>query len=258
MLEVSSQRTSDARIGAEIAGLISVLGREDFPKRLFAAAQRIARCQTVTSFCFDRSRAPRLLMAENTGDLPTARRVAAKYIAEYWRYDPASHVSLGGESNSHCKAVVISANDIAPTSYRTDCYTAVDLDARMTIIGRTNEGVLRINFYRGRDSGGYDDGLAAMAAAGEMLIALLARHDTWSESARPARDISYIDRLRHVRPDLPKRELQVCALIALGLSSEGIALELGLSINTVLTLRRRAYARLRISSQNELMRLLLS
>jgi len=46
-------------------------------------------------------------------------------------------------------------------------------------------------------------------------------------------------------------------LIASGLSSHVIALELGISINTVLTYRKRAYARLDISSQNELMQLLL-
>lgn len=37
----------------------------------------------------------------------------------------------------------------------------------------------------------------------------------------------------------------------------GIALELGAGINIVLTYRKRAYARLGISSQNELMRILM-
>ena len=65
-------------------------------------------------------------------------------------------------------------------------------------------------------------------------------------------------RLRLVAGSLPRRELQVCTLIASGTSSEGIALELGVSLNTVLTYRKRAYVRLGISSQNELLRLLLS
>jgi DNA-binding CsgD family transcriptional regulator len=49
----------------------------------------------------------------------------------------------------------------------------------------------------------------------------------------------------------------VCAEIVRGLSSGAIASSLGLSINTILTHRRRAYAKLRISSQNELSHILL-
>jgi DNA-binding CsgD family transcriptional regulator len=41
------------------------------------------------------------------------------------------------------------------------------------------------------------------------------------------------------------------------MSSEGIGLDMGISINTVRTYRKRAYARLGICSQNELMRLVL-
>ena len=44
----------------------------------------------------------------------------------------------------------------------------------------------------------------------------------------------------------------------LGMTSEAIGLKLGISVNTVLTYRKRAYGRLRISCQNELMRLVLS
>jgi DNA-binding CsgD family transcriptional regulator len=44
----------------------------------------------------------------------------------------------------------------------------------------------------------------------------------------------------------------------LGMTSEAIGLKLGISVNTVLTYRKRAYGRLNISCQNELMRLILS
>ncbi|MES2529897.1 MAG: LuxR C-terminal-related transcriptional regulator [Pseudomonadota bacterium] len=43
----------------------------------------------------------------------------------------------------------------------------------------------------------------------------------------------------------------------LGVTSEGIGIDLGISRNTVLTYRKRAYARLNISSQNQLFRLIM-
>jgi DNA-binding CsgD family transcriptional regulator len=43
-----------------------------------------------------------------------------------------------------------------------------------------------------------------------------------------------------------------------GMTPEAIALHLGISVNTVLTYRKRAYGRLKISCQNELLRLILN
>jgi LuxR family transcriptional regulator, activator of tox operons len=57
-------------------------------------------------------------------------------------------------------------------------------------------------------------------------------------------------------PGLTDRERTVCSLIAIGMTSEGIGIHLGISINTVLTFRRLAYAKLKISSQAELLRVL--
>lgn len=65
------------------------------------------------------------------------------------------------------------------------------------------------------------------------------------------------ERLRTVAPLLSPRELEVCIRIMLGVTSEGIGIDLGISRNTVLTYRKRAYARLNISSQNQLFRLVM-
>ncbi|QBR03670.1 helix-turn-helix transcriptional regulator [Paraburkholderia pallida] len=51
---------------------------------------------------------------------------------------------------------------------------------------------------------------------------------------------------------LTSRERTVCIGILTGYTSEGIALNLGISINSVLTYRKRVYEKLGITSQNEL------
>ncbi|MTJ84214.1 MAG: helix-turn-helix transcriptional regulator [Telmatospirillum sp.] len=55
---------------------------------------------------------------------------------------------------------------------------------------------------------------------------------------------------------LTRRELDVCARSLLGMTAEGIALDLDIKKSSVLTYRKRAYARLGISSQTQLFRLL--
>ena len=67
-----------------------------------------------------------------------------------------------------------------------------------------------------------------------------------------------VTRSAAIAPSLPARELDVCVSIVNGVTSEGIALALNVSIDTVFTYRKRAYARLGISSQNELVKLVLN
>lgn len=52
--------------------------------------------------------------------------------------------------------------------------------------------------------------------------------------------------------ELTKREALVCAEIACGYQTEAIALRLGISLHTVTTHRKNAYAKLKISSKNEI------
>ncbi|MEM7283725.1 MAG: helix-turn-helix transcriptional regulator, partial [Pseudomonadota bacterium] len=65
-------------------------------------------------------------------------------------------------------------------------------------------------------------------------------------------------RLAMINDGLTDRERQVCARIVLGMTSDGIAADLGVGSQTVLTYRKRAYARLDISSQNALFALCLN
>ena len=100
---------------------------------------------------------------------------------------------------------------------------------------------------------------APVIESADVMLALLAQHDAHRPPVRNAApDDLYRRRLRQIAPQLAGRELDVCIGIVQGRCSEAIALALGISINTVLTYRKRAYARLGISSHNELMRLVLS
>jgi DNA-binding CsgD family transcriptional regulator len=63
-------------------------------------------------------------------------------------------------------------------------------------------------------------------------------------------------RLAALQRGMTQRELDVCARTLIGLTAEGIAIDLNIKKTSVLTYRKRAYARLGISSQTQLFRLL--
>lgn len=102
--------------------------------------------------------------------------------------------------------------------------------------------------------GGFaDDELRSWAKAAVLLRQVVCQR----AHSRPATTMA--ERVEHAAAKLSAkatrlsvREQQVVARIACGMTSDGIAADLGVAPSTVLTLRRRAYAKLDINSRVEL------
>jgi DNA-binding CsgD family transcriptional regulator len=244
-------------LGRQAIGLVDVVGRPAFSSVLFGLAREVLGCEHVTAFSLDGHCSPRVVLAENTGRERLAFAVAKKYTAYYWRLDPANRVfgRVGAGDDFWC--VRISSRDIIDSAYRSHCYNAVGLDHRLSISHVRRGRTYRLNFYSGHGRTFSEAAAASVFNAADLLMALICRHDAESAVSPVLDRETFAQQLRAVAPELSARELEVAVLIASGLSSHGIALELGISINTVLTYRKRAYTRLDISTQNELMRLLL-
>jgi DNA-binding CsgD family transcriptional regulator len=68
----------------------------------------------------------------------------------------------------------------------------------------------------------------------------------------PRISLGKIERLLgHVFADLTERERSVCARTMIGMTAEAIAIDLHIAPSTVLTYRRRAYERYRITNSNQ-------
>jgi len=244
----------------EIVGLIDNVGRPKFSPALFKFANDCIRADHVTAFSFDSNHDARIIFAENKGTIPVARSVADRYVADYWHFDPAAAPNKHAAGNNvDGWAVRTSASDIEHTSYRASCYTAVDLDSRLSIFATRGDRTVRLSFYRRPGDDFSEDDVTHVLELSDLLMALVWRHGEESSNGRQHRlDAYFRERLLAVAPALSGREREVCAMIARGMTSEGIGLQLKIGLNTVHTYRKRAYTRLNISSQNELMRLMLT
>jgi len=243
-----------------LTDLIEHLGTPAFPAILFRTTFDWARASHLTAFAFEPGQRPRVVFAENTGTRPIAREVADQYCRDYWRHDLADRAlrqtSMAGSNETWI--VHTRASEIVHSDYRRYCYTAVCLDHRISLIDIKDNRKLRINLYRAQGEAFTEEDVHRIADRARLLLALARRHAEYGISHRQNSLAYYQDRLASAAPVLTQREMEVCAAIILGLTSEGIALELGVGLNTVLTYKKRAYARLGISSQNELMRLVLN
>jgi len=106
-------------------------------------------------------------------------------------------------------------------------------------------------------------GLLAKGAArdmlnlGPLLLSIVAKHDSLVASRtpppQPFDSLATIEKAIGVNaPALTVRQAQVCARILHGLSTTGIALDLGIGEETVVTHRKQAYQRLGIANRFEL------
>ncbi|WP_375779441.1 helix-turn-helix transcriptional regulator [Bradyrhizobium sp. ma5] len=244
-----------------LTDLIEHLGTSAFSATLFRSTFDWAKASHLTAFAFEPGQRPQVIFAENTGTAPVAREVADLYCRDYWRHDLANSIAANSAATAEPHESWIlhtQASEIAHSNYRRCCYTAVCLDHRVSLIETKGNRTLRINLYRTRGDIFTDEDVDRIADRALLILALARRHADYGAASRQNSLAYYRDRLTDKAPLLTQREKEVCAAIILGLTSEGIALELGVGVNTVLTYKKRAYTRLGISSQNELMHLVLN
>jgi DNA-binding CsgD family transcriptional regulator len=247
----------------EMGTVISTIGTPQFEQSLLCTARNATRCSHVTAFACSASgaskRAPRVMVAVDGGSATAARRLAVTYIQHYWNLDPANTLP-GKELRAGQRAMLrLRSHEITNSDYRRDCYRSLDLIDRMSLVKVLGNEVVRINFYRNASVGRFSAAdFAVVSALADLSMAAIEKHEALTSlSLNTGQYDRYCNRLALRAPHLSSREHQVCVQIVLGKPSHAIAGQLGLSINTVLSHRRRAYAKLKISSQNELFHMLL-
>ncbi len=255
---LESGRNGSSAISRQIGDLIGKIGAPHFEPSFFKIMRDATACEHLTAFASSPDTPPRLLCAINRGATPVARIVAEKYLKHYWNHDPANRVCARNVSRGYEIAVRVFSDDIGHDAYRHDCYSVVDLVDRFSIIRHHGAETIRLNLYRSARRGRFvvADFTPVLESAA-IMFALLAKHDAHRGADGSGDSEVLARRLRQVMPQMTRRESEVCVGIMQGKSSEALALALGISVNTVLTYRKRAYARLGISSHNELMRLVL-
>ena len=242
-----------------LATLIEAIGSATFEQAILAFAARASDCTHFTAFARCRARPPRILVAIDQRQASIARRIGEKYLRDYWDLDPANRLAAAEPRVGRGAIIRIRNEEIENPAYRRDCYNSLRIVDRFSILQSVGSELVRLNFYRDAARGRFSDAeIKPLADLAGVLAQLVLKHDQLRPGTTDEERCEiYFARLSGASFGLSGREAQVCAEIVLGRSSEAIAIKLGLSINTILTHRKNAYAKLGISSQNELSRLVL-
>lgn len=261
VLETHPESTVQGPFRTGLGPLIRDVGTQKFDETLHRVMGSILRCEYVTAFAFGRHMDPRLVTIAAGTKTGAARDAARRYIGLHWHEDPSNIFKKRDLLDGKSYIVFMSATEVDDKHYRTDCYLKTQIAYRVSILQKFDDEHLKISFHRSEEAGPFQpEALFDLSQQADLLGSLMLKHSSrcGEFSIEPASVGNFERKLEERRPQLTARERQVCSLISAGMSSEAIALTLGISINTVLTFRRRAYARLNISSQTELLHIVYS
>jgi DNA-binding CsgD family transcriptional regulator len=259
----------------ELGALVDNMEAADLPERLVRALTSLVPFELAAAFVY-RGRSRPLNIYDNF-ELADAKKGIAAYVENTYVLNPFYQASQKGLADG-----VYRIRDLAPDAFFESEYyktyrvlpdhseeigyitedwpeSLEEIDIAITL---ESDVICELSLYRSlRDRSFTDDELARLSLVIPVIAALLRRYWAWFgasklEASPPDHRIEQIFASFGAEV-LTEREREVTQLILRGHSSESIGFNLGISLGTVKTHRKNAYAKLGISSQSELLSLFL-
>ncbi|NLH83065.1 MAG: helix-turn-helix transcriptional regulator [Phyllobacteriaceae bacterium] len=236
---------------AALCRLVAVLGHAGFMDDFARECAALYGADQVTAFVVEQGRT-RCVLAHRPGEPRLVQSLVRAYTRGFVERDPLLGLHL--ERGEDFVAAGLASADIGDDAYRHRLFRDVGLASKIAILSRHDRRALYVNLYfRERDGAG-ETAIDRLAATGRMFAACVHKHEALiggafrAGTARARAEAFLAERF----PTLSARERQVAAAIACGLSVEAIALDLDLAASSVITFRRRVYAKLAIGGRGEL------
>jgi DNA-binding CsgD family transcriptional regulator len=233
--------------------LVRTIGRLDFPESLLDLVGEVNGADHFGAFVRYGDRLSAVAVGSSKNAVAT-KAAAGHYLERHWRTDRVWRTRPGPDG----QVFRIDIDDVLDAACRHDCYAEQDVIDKLSVVRRRGAVMVCVSTFRNRRSGYFKQAeVDEFTAAADLLVTLVKRHADLMPDAPVDRSrlLSVDDAVQYVGfacPELTVRERDVCGRIAAGMSSKDIASDLWIQLDSVLTYRKRAYARLGISSQSEL------
>ncbi|HEY9066579.1 MAG TPA: LuxR C-terminal-related transcriptional regulator [Burkholderiaceae bacterium] len=248
------------------AGLVDGIARDDFAVRTLATLNQSLPVAWWTVYRVVGDEPPRLQLQASHAVPDIA--LACWHIYRSGVYRDDAHFADACERVGRDRGAAVMTHCVADDFsrvHRERIYEAHSLSERLSLVaaehresagepaGARSRALLAVNLYRHRAQARFAPAeLDRVLKFAPVLLATVQRHlELDGVRLRPAQ------RLRHLCPQLTERELAVCERLLRGLTFDGIAADLQISVPTAKTYRNRAFERLRIHHRNELFALTL-
>lgn len=191
---------------------------------------------------------------------PIAETYAQMYAAgRLWRQDPSMEVLRRGEATAAATLVRLDIEGLGRGELRDRVYRPYKACDRILLSGRVDSLTVLLSVIRTSARGNFNgDQIHLLDRVADNVLALVQRQvamagDVHRLGSALTSLAAIVRCIAMSRVRLARREADVCARILYGMTSAGIALDLNIGEESAMTYRKRAYHRLNIGSQRELL-----
>ncbi|MDZ5456109.1 helix-turn-helix transcriptional regulator [Azohydromonas lata] len=251
---------------AALARAVAAVGRPSFAADTLAGLDEAVGAASWAVYRLHPRRAPRLHCAASRGVPDSTGECFAIYRdAGLYRRDRSFDAVRAQGGAQRAVMLRMHADEAPSADHRQAIYLRHGMAERLSVARLEADGsLLAVNLYRHAPHAGFTgDHVARFGRIAPLLLAAVARHASWQgEQAvadgpfaalpAPAAAPTHREALRRRCDALTPRELDVLERLLRGMTYDGIAADLGLSLATVKTYRARAFERLDMRFKSEL------
>ena len=245
----------------ELGQLVSSLGKQSFSEQLLHSMKTMSGCDHCTFVTYDAAdKQPHTLVCTGSIEKKLSLECSRLYDAHYYQLDPNFSILTQLQQEGEVAVCRKKRNDIHSADYCKTLFDRCSVHEKVTVLYRVSGHVLGLNLYRLKNSR-YAQPLTLewIQSSTQLLSSLLQKHVQLLDDFQGQHlDSHWLQQSIHLKFNdmLTKREQQICLTILLGQTSDEIATNLNISVNTVLTHRRNTYEKLGIKTKNQLFALL--
>jgi DNA-binding CsgD family transcriptional regulator len=255
IVELPTETRGRTACGADLCDVVGSIGSERFGASLIAYLYAVCGADHCVAYEFCLDTPPSAFAVCSLDGSALAEERMQAYASRYWRRDPVVS-RLHGFGERGWPTLIRTDMEQLPSDFRRALYP--EIRDRMILIGGNRHATCLLSIVRSDAMQPLTDGgLERLYDSGGLLASALARHAELMLH-RPGLDqavrtLPLIESIIVTAGVLPRREAQVCARALYGMSTEGAAADLGIGVESVKTYRKRAYQRLDIGSERELL-----
>jgi DNA-binding CsgD family transcriptional regulator len=239
--------------------VIDSLGYDRFGHELVRFLNATCGAEHCTLFRFSDQKPSEILAVSRDGT-DTAHRQFSLFVSNsYWRNDAGIAAALNGTPDSGLGMARTDIRALPANDHRIRIYGRTQIRERILLWGEQNASTIALSILRPEERGlASEMELVNLSNVAGTVMSLVGKHaDIIDNRARFSLALTSLAEIEMTMEQasvrLPRREAQVCARALFGISTAGIAIDLGVGEETVMTYRKRAYQRLSIGSHRELL-----
>lgn len=238
--------------------VIAAVGKERFSQTLLTMLSRLCGAEHCALFRVDQKAF--LPVAAVSYDLESVKhRLLSRYIADsFWQVDSFLMQTVQATQSEGFSLDWNSTSTTPERELREKIFRVARIGERIVLCGRIQEQTVGICLLRSDEQSGLaSDDIRRLKDFSLILLSVIRKHIDVVHRCEPLRPLTSLSEivttLHATEASLTQREIEVCSRIIFGIPAATIASQLGIVENTVVTYRKRAYDRLSIACQRELL-----